>query len=96
MAGGLTERGLGGGRGDAIALTELHEEPHLVIGHMAAGHGWAPRGEDAIAHGRPRSPDDAPSRGHADTDLATSVGLRPPSVTRSAIPLTLIDALLSS
>lgn len=45
MAGGGTEGGLGGGRGDAVALTELHEEPHLVIGHMAAGHGQAPRRE---------------------------------------------------
>ena len=42
MSGRPAHRRLGGGGRHGVGLTELHEEPHLVIGHMAAGHGSPP------------------------------------------------------
>ncbi len=42
IAGRPAHRRLGGRDGHGVGLTELHEEPHLVIGHMAAGHGAPP------------------------------------------------------
>lgn len=48
-----TEAGLGG-RGTARGcLAELHVEPHLAIGHMAAGHGRTLLGEEGRPHSRP-------------------------------------------
>jgi hypothetical protein len=38
VAGGRAEPGAGGGDGNRGGHAMLHEEPHLVIGHMAAGH----------------------------------------------------------
>ena len=42
MPGRLAHRRLGGRGGHGVGLTVLHEEPHLVIGHVAAGHGHLP------------------------------------------------------
>lgn len=85
MAGGGTEGGLGGGRGDAVALTELHEERHLVIGHMTARHGRAPRRKGPCPSPAGRSHQTAcPLGGHADADRMPPVGLRPPYIIRSA------------
>ena len=69
MAGG----GSKGGRGDAIALTGLHEELRLVIGHWRPEHGRAPHTEafpttgSAVAINRRRAP-----VAHADADLTPS------------------------
>ena len=38
VAGGGAEPGAGGGDRDRVGRSVLHEEPHLVIGHVAAGH----------------------------------------------------------
>ncbi len=42
MPGRPAHRRLGGGHRHGVGLTELHEKPHLVIGHVAAGHGSPP------------------------------------------------------
>ncbi len=42
VPGRLAHRRLGGRDGHGVGLTVLHEEPHLVIGHVAAGHGHLP------------------------------------------------------
>ncbi len=45
-----------GGQGDGIGRSMLHEEPHLVIGHMAAGHGRSSETEKAPAYPERRFP----------------------------------------
>ena len=42
VAGRPAHRRLGGRDGHGVGLTVLHEEPHLVIGHVAARHGHLP------------------------------------------------------
>ena len=37
------DRRFGGRHGHPVGVSELHEEPHLVIGHVAAGHEGAPQ-----------------------------------------------------
>ncbi len=43
VARGRAEPGLGRSDGDRVGRTVGHEEPHLVIGHVAAGHGRSSR-----------------------------------------------------
>jgi hypothetical protein len=49
VAGGGAEPGAGRGDGDRIGCSVLHEEPHLVIGHVAAGHERSSKAEKAPA-----------------------------------------------
>jgi hypothetical protein len=49
IAGGGAEPGAGGGDGDRVGCSVLHEEPHLVIGHVAAGHERSSKAEKAPA-----------------------------------------------
>jgi hypothetical protein len=49
IAGGGAEPGAGGGDGDRVGCSVLHEEPHLVIGHVAAGHERSSEAEKAPA-----------------------------------------------
>ena len=59
---GPAERRLGRRHRRRVRLPELHVEPHLVIGDMAAGQGRnLSRGEDPSVSGRSRSPDATPS-----------------------------------
>ena len=59
---GAAERRLGRRHRRRVGLSELHVEPHLVIGDMAAGQRRDPsRGEDPSVSGRSRSPDATPS-----------------------------------
>lgn len=71
---------LGGSRRDRLGLTELHEEPHLMVGDMAAGHEAFPENGKSLRYpvGRDhqRAHRKTPRRG-----AVTSVGLRPPYVT---------------
>ena len=64
VAGGGAEGRLGGGNRDGVGAAVVHEEPHLAIGHVAAGHAGGPLGRDDPFRttGRPRSPAAAPSR----------------------------------
>ena len=76
------------GRGDAerclcrrsgcrMDLTELHEEPHLVIGYVAAGHKAIPPNRKTTGiPGRPRSPE-SPFEKERRRGVETPVGLRP-------------------
>ena len=47
IAGGGAEPGAGGGHGDRGVRSMRHEEPHLAIGHMAAGHERSSKAETA-------------------------------------------------
>jgi hypothetical protein len=49
VAGGGAEPGASGGNGNRVGRSMLHEEPHLVIGHMAAGHACSSEAEKAPA-----------------------------------------------
>lgn len=49
VAGGGAEPRPGGGNRDRVGRSVLHEEPHLVIGHMAAGHERSSEAEKAPA-----------------------------------------------
>jgi hypothetical protein len=49
IAGGGAEPGAGGSDGDRVGCSVLHEEPHLVIGHVAAGHERSSEAEKAPA-----------------------------------------------
>lgn len=53
VAGRGGDAGLGGRRGHAVGLSEVHEEPHLLVGDMAAGHGRAPTKKGALSLCRP-------------------------------------------
>ena len=46
-------RRLGGRDGHGVGLTVLHEEPHLVIGHVMAGHEGLPSRRGRAPHCRP-------------------------------------------
>jgi hypothetical protein len=49
---------LGGGDGDPLGLTELHEKPHLMVGDVAAGHEAIPaKWKIASLPARPRPPE---------------------------------------
>src|SRR5215204_7629358 len=65
MAGGRAERRLRGRHGHGVGLTVLHEEPHLVIGHVAARQAGGPleRDDPFRTTSRLRSPDDAVPHG---------------------------------
>ena len=56
VAGGGAEGRLGGGNRDGVGATVVHEEPHLAVGHMAAGHAGGPlwRDDPFRTTGRPR------------------------------------------
>ncbi len=79
IPGGDTEPGPRGGHGHGIGQAMLHEEPHLVIGHVAAGHGAPPKQRKL-----PNSPTGRdhpqPSRGTGGRfgGVGSPVGLRPP------------------
>lgn len=53
VGGGGTEASLGGRGTPRVGLTELHVEPHLAIGHMAARHARTLLGEEGRPHSRP-------------------------------------------
>jgi hypothetical protein len=53
VGGGGTEAGLGGRGTPRVVLTELRVEPHLAIGHMAAGHVRTLLGGKDRPHSRP-------------------------------------------
>ena len=79
VARGRAEPRLRGGHGDRVGRTMRHEEPHLVIGHVAAGHGALLTMEKAPLYlGRPRSPGAPPAAGADTTWPGPPVGLRPP------------------
>ncbi len=63
VSGGGAEGCLRGGDGNGVGLAQLHEEPHLVIGHMATRHKVIPLGWKTTAiPGRPRPADIRPIR----------------------------------
>ena len=61
---GGADPGASGGHGDRIGQSELHEQPHLAIVDVAAGHGGQIlcRKNPTSIPDRPRSPTAAPTR----------------------------------
>jgi hypothetical protein len=79
IRGGSADRSLRRGHGRRFCLSELHVEPHLVIGDMAAGHGRILEEKIHPIAGRSRSPDDPLPRGAAGRlfpGRGPAVGLR--------------------
>ena len=64
VARGGAEVCLGGSDRDGVGATVMHEEPHLVVGHVAAGHAGGPLGRDNLLRttSRPGSPGTSPHR----------------------------------
>jgi len=98
VAGRRAEPGTGGGDGDRGGRAMLHEEPHLVIGHMVAGH--AGSSEQGKHPNSPTSRDHhaAPAQGPA-RDASGSVlrsGYTLPVVRPRRIALILIVAPVAS
>ena len=94
---GCAERRLRRRNRRRVCLSELHVEPHLVIGDMAAGQ-WADPFNEEInpTSGRSRSPD-LPQRKKADfAGLRRRSGFALLSAQARKIPLILIVAELPS
>ena len=93
------ESGLGGRRGHAVGLSEGHEEPHLMVGDMAARHGRdPPRQKDILARpaGRDHQPSCPKQAAERQRRWTTPVGpCGPPCVVHRRQTLTLIDAPIS-
>ena len=92
MPGRLAHRRLGGRDGHGVGLTVLHEEPHLVIGHVAAGHEDLPSRRGRAPHCRPVAITIPVPRGAVSAVPFPSVELRSPSRNGTAASLILIDA----
>ncbi len=75
IAGGRAEPGARRGDGDRGVRAMLHEEPHLVIGHVAAGHERSSDAEKAPVYpDRPRSPRRTRTSGRATPFLRSGFG----------------------
>jgi hypothetical protein len=75
VAGGGAESGAGGGDGDRGVRAMLHEEPHLVIGHVAAGHERSSKAEKAPTYpDRPQSPRRSRTSGWVTPFLRFGIG----------------------
>ena len=99
VAGGGTEPGAGGGHRDRVGGSMLHEEPHLVIGHMAAGHERSSETEKTPTHlDRPQSPRRArPDGSDAQTPVSKlRSGYALPAIRHRRIALILIVAPVAS
>ena len=86
IGGGGAEPGLGRGDDRRLGLAETHVQPHLAIGDVAAGQGRFLIGVKNPLPIRPAATASqrAPCGAAPFAGFATSVGLRPPSVTHPA------------
>ena len=91
------EPGLGGGDRHRLCAAELHVQPHLAVGDMAAGQQRGPfvRKEPIPLPNHRDRQTARPLRDHAPAAVVPSVGPRPPCGTTAAI-LILIAAQFSS